>query len=44
VCPDVEVFVAITGAAVPVALDVVWGLVGHDDSTLWIGFREYRLQ
>jgi hypothetical protein len=30
VCPDVEVFVAIAGVAVPVTLDVIGGLVGHD--------------
>jgi hypothetical protein len=30
VCPDVEVFVAIAGGAVPVALDVVGDFVGHD--------------
>jgi hypothetical protein len=33
VCPDVEVFVAIASVAVPVALDVVWDLVGHDGWT-----------
>lgn len=38
VCPDIEVFVAIAGVAVPVALGVIGDFVGHDWD-IWSGLE-----